>query len=383
MQTAAIGVLGWELTESPAYLGLLVFSQLGPMSILSLVGGSLADTANRRVLLLSTQTWQMLWTLVLAALVIDDVISPSVLLLMVFVIGLGQGIQAPVYTSILPVLAGHRNIKAAISLNSVQTNSARVVGPAIGGFLVANFGFAEVFAINGLSYIFVLAAVWVTQIPAAVARRGSLANRLFGGFRVAWRARQVGSPLLLMMLFVFFCLPFIGQLPAIAELNLGIDARSTQYGWFYAAFGAGGLTGALVVGTVFAQVPARRMIRMSLLGFSLALAILASLRSFAPAIPAVYAVGACYFMLPTTLASQWQEHVDESIRGRVAALWALSFGGTVPFANALAGPIIEATSLGVVLYGGAIVALGLGLLYRLVSGPVVGEELLLPAVQDY
>jgi len=383
MHTTSIGVLGWELTESPAYLGLLVFSQLGPMSLLSLVGGSLADTANRRVLLLSTQTWQMVWTLILAALVLDDVIDKNVLLLMVFVIGLGQGIQAPVYTSILPALVGRENIKAAVSLNSTQVNSARVIGPAIGGFMVANFGFAEVFFINGITYVIVLAAVWVTALPDAVARRASLGDRLFGGFRVAWRARQVGSPLLLMTLFVFFCLPFIGQLPAIAELNLGVDARSTQYGWFYAVFGAGGLTGALLVGTALARVPIRPMIRFALVGFSLSLAVLASLRSLAPALAVVYAVGVCYFMVPTSLATRWQEHVDESIRGRVAALWALSFGGTIPFANVIAGRIIEWTSLSVVLYAGAVAALILGLTYRLVSGPVVGDEILITAPQDF
>ena len=377
MQMTSLGVLGWELTESSTYLGLLILAQLGPMSILSLVGGSLADTADRRNLLFGTQVWQMAWTLVLAALVIDDVVGESLLLVVVFIIGIGQGLYAPIFTSIVPAIAGAENIKAAVSLNSIQTNASRVVGPAIGGLLAATVGFAEVFAINGVGYVAVIFAILRTDIPASTAARGaSFSDRVFGGFRVAWRAPQVGGPLLLMSLFAFFCLPFIGQLPAIAELNLGIDAQTPEYGWFYATFGLGGMAGAALVGTVLANVASRLMIRASLLGFAATLAWLGSLRDLTVAYFAIFLVALFYFSLPTVLASVWQEHVDETVRGRVAALWVLSFGGTVPIANAVAGPIIDATSLGTVIYAGAAMAVVLAALFRLRSGPVVGEEIL-------
>lgn len=377
MQMTSLGVLGWELTESPTFLGLLILAQLGPMSILSLVGGSLADTSNRRNLLFGTQAWQMAWTLVLAALVLDDVIAENVLLILVFIIGIGQGLYAPIFTSILPAIAGAENIKAAVSLNSIQTNGSRVIGPAVGGLLASTVGFAEVFAINGFAYLAVLFAIARTPIPASTATAGaSFADRVFGGFRVAWRAPQVGRPLLLMSLFAFFCLPFIGQLPAIAELNLGVDAQTPQYGWFYATFGLGGMAGAALVGTVLANVDSRLMIRASLVGFAANLAWLASIRDLTVAYVAIFLVALFYFSLPTVLASVWQEHVDETVRGRVSALWVLSFGGTVPISNAIAGPIIEATSLDTVIYGGAVMAIVLAAAFRLRSGPVVGEEIL-------
>ena len=81
-------------------------------------------------------------------------------------------------------------------------------------------------------------------------------------------------------------------------------------------------------------------------------------------------------ILPTTLSTYWQEHVDENIRGRIAAIWVLSFGGTVPFGNLIAGPVIEATSLSTVLYSSAVIAVLLGVLFRLKPGPVIGEEIL-------
>lgn len=376
MQTAALGVLAWEISESSAYLGAVIFAQLGPLAILSLIGGSLADTADRRKLLLATQVWQMMWSFVLAAMVIDGEITRGALLAMVAIIGLGQGIYAPTFTSMLPTLAGPGNLRAAIAMNSMQTNGARVIGPAIGGWFTAQFGFAEVFAINAATYVVVIGAIFITAIPASTAAARSLSDRIFGGFRVAWAAPQVGRPLLLMSLFAMFCLPFIGQMPALAEVNLGIDSRSTSYGWFYAVFGLGALAGSALVGTVLLHVSRSALVRVALLSFGMALAWLAMVRSITVGYFAIFLVGLCYLLLPTTLSTLWQEHVDESIRGRVAALWVLSFGGTVPIANIIAGPIVDATSLTTVLLFGSVAAVVLGLFYRLRPGPVVGEEIL-------
>lgn len=377
MQTAALGVLGWKISESSAYLGAIIFAQLGPLGILSLIGGSLADTADRRLLLLWTQAWQMLWTFVLALLLLDGDIGQGTLLLIVFVIGLGQGLYAPALTAVIPAIAGERNLSAAIALNSMQVNGTRVVGPAIGGFLVSIWGFAEIFALNAMSYLFVVTAIFLTRIPPGTATSRSFRERVFGGFTIAFRAPQVGRPLGLMFLFAFLCLPFIGQLPAIAEVNLDVDSASTTYGWFYACFGLGGLVGAFLVGTVFLRASTQRVVPVGLVGFAASLAWLAVLSDIRLAYVAIFLVGLFYFTIPTSLATAWQEHVSADIRGRVAALWVLSFGGTVPLANVAAGQLVEVTSLRAVLLFGACAAIALTAL-RLPSGAIVGEEILEP-----
>lgn len=425
MQSIAQGVLAWKLTGSPSFLGALVFAQLGPLGLLSLVGGSLADSVDRRRLLLFTQIWQMIGSGIIALVLFlqDDVINPTLLFVLVLGTGLAQGIYAPTFTSILPSLAGGpRNLGAAISLNSSQQNLSRVVGPALGGILTSQFGFAEVFAINALTYVFVIGAVWVTTFPEARGKVRGLADRLFGGFRIASRAAQVGRPLLVMCVFAFFCLPFIGQLPALAELHLAIDSRSSLYGYFYACFGIGALSGTLLVATMLVRRPRPTTARVTLVCFGVALAWLATRRTASAhvldelqesgrieelynsgalerdgdliiqleqigaivpvgfsdlvwAYLAVYLVGLFYLVLPTTLTTMWQEHVDESVRGRVAAVWILSFGGTVPFANLAAGPLVEAFSLQTVMLAGSVMALVLAAGARFASGPVVGEEL--------
>ncbi len=376
MQQAALGVLAWELTESPAFLGYIIFAQLGPLALLSLPGGSLADAMDRRVLLLCTQTWQMVWSFVLAWQVWDGEISEARLLLLVFVIGLGQGLFAPTFMSVVPSLAGPDNLRAAVSLNSMQVNGSRVIGPAIGGWLTSVTGFGEVFAVNAATYLIVIGAIYLTDLPAPASRAKSFVDRIFGGFKAASRAPQVGRPLLVMTTFALFCLPFIGQLPAIAELNLGIDAQSTRYGLFYACFGLGALGGATMVGTVLLNVAQSAVVRVTLSGFAVALAALAAVRTEWLGYPVIFAVGLFYFALPTVLSTFLQEHLHENVRGRVMALWVLSFGGTVPFANLIAGPIVEATSLTVVLGVGVLAALALAAGVRLERGDVIDESIL-------
>lgn len=376
MQFAALGILGWELTESNAFLGYLIFAQLAPLGFLSLIGGSLADTANRRTLLMSTQIWQMVWTFVLAALLIDGDIGETTLLILVFIIGLGQGLYAPAFTSILPLVAGEQNLQAAVALNSVQVNGARVIGPAIGGVLASSVGFAEVFAINAASYSVVIFVVARMRFPASTSAAASLSDRVFGGFRIVRRAPQVGRPIMYMATYAFLCLPFIGQLPAIAEVNLGVDSKSAEYGWFYAVFGLGALLGAILVGTYLIRFRRDHIIRGALLGFAASLAWLSQLNDIRFAYVAIFLVALFYFTLPTVFATLWQEHVDSTIRGRVAAIWVLSFGGVVPIGNVVGGRLTEATSLAVLMSIGVFSAVALAVFARIRPGPVVDETIL-------
>ncbi|MFB0901585.1 MAG: hypothetical protein QMA93_01835 [Acidimicrobiales bacterium] len=118
-----------------------------------------------------------------------------------------------------------------------------------------------------------------------------------------------------MGLFTFFCLLFIGQLPVIADVHLGVDPKSTTYGWIYAVFDLGGLTGAFLIGTAFLRPPSPRIAPVTLAAFSASRAWLTLVRSVGWACVAIYLVGLFYFSLPTALATAWQEHVDSSILG--------------------------------------------------------------------
>ena len=129
MQNVLLGAYGYHITHSATYVGLLFFAQLGPLLVLSNVGGVLADVLDRRMLLLFTQVQQLVFSIVLALVVTADHPSRVVLFACVLVIGIGNALGAPALSAILPTLVPKPDLPGAVSLQSVQMNLSRVIGP--------------------------------------------------------------------------------------------------------------------------------------------------------------------------------------------------------------------------------------------------------------
>ena len=361
MQNVVLGALAYDLTGSPTFVGVLLFAQLGPLLLFSLVGGLLADVFDRRRLLMVVAVIQGVLSVLLALVARGDDPSRTALVVIVFGIGVGQSIFGPTYSALLPSLVGREDLAGAISLNSAQLNGSRVIGPAIGGLLDARFGASAVFSVNAASYLLVIWSLATVRLPPPVVDTSGLQGmrRLVSGVHVAKRDPVVGRSLVIIVLFSLLALPFIGQLPTLADRNLGIDSRSVQYGLLYTCFGAGALLGALSIGTVLAARRMESVVRGGLLAFAASLAVFALLRDPGPAYPVVLLVGLGYFAVITSLSTVLQQRLDEQTRGRVMALWIMGFGGTVPIGNLIAGPIIEATSVTTVVLAGAVVAVAL------------------------
>jgi MFS family permease len=361
MQNVVLGAYAFELTRSPAYVSLVAFAQLGPLLLFSVVGGLLADTFDRRRILVVAQVVQLLGSLALAALVLGDDPSRVAIVAAVFVVGTGNAINAPAWVAMVPDLAGRQNMAGAISLNSTQMNASRVVGPAIGGVLFAGIGAAGVFTLNAVTYLFVIASLLVVHPPPAVVDASGPRGfrRLLGGFQVAREDRLVRRALVSLTVFSLLCLPFTGQMPTIAAENLGLRPKSLAYGLLYATFGLGAVLGAVSIGTFLASRSKAKIMRNGLAVFAVALAVFGLLRTAWPAYAVVLVIGFAYFATVTSLNTVLQQHLDDRVRGRVMSLWLMAFGGTVPIGLLIAGPVAEATSITVVLLYGAVVAAGL------------------------
>ncbi len=368
MQSVTLGAYALELSGSPTFLSLVLFAQLGPMLVLSVVGGALADVVDRRRLLIAAEVEQLLASAALAVLVATGEPSRGALLAVVALIGVGSAFHMPTFSAVLPSLVDREDLAGALSLNSTQMNVARVVGPALGGVAFAAFGAASVFALNAFTYLFVIAAVLAVRIPPVEAARGDVASgwrRLAGGFAVARRDPLVRRCLVTMAAFAFLCMPFIGQMPTIASRNLGIDPSSTAYGLLYTCFGLGAIVGAVSIGTFLARWSRPRLVRQGLVGFAVSLGVFAALRTPAPAYAAVLVVGFFYFAMVTALSVVLQERLADAVRGRVMALWVMAFGGTIPLGLLVAGPLAERTSISLVMSYGVVAALALAAYARL------------------
>jgi hypothetical protein len=211
-----------------------------------------------------------------------------------------------------------------------------------------------------VTYLFVVAALLMVTLPAVPQppTKASRWSELTAGITVAREDRVVGRCLITVFLFSLLALAFIGQMPVVAAHNLGVNlSRSPDYGILYACFGAGALTGALSIGTVFARTSKPLLVRLCLVGYSLTLCAFALERSTVPAYINVAVVGFFYFAFITALNTTLQARLPENVRGRVLALWMMGFGGTVGIGNLLVGPIVAALNITNVLLFGAGVAL--------------------------
>jgi MFS family permease len=357
MQNVALGAFAFELTGSSGFVALLGFAQLGPLLVLSIVGGLLADTIDRRWLLVGCQVEQMVLSVVLALVVAQDDPSRAALVVCVLGIGVGNALNAPTFSAVLPQLVGPRDLVGAVSLQSVQLNLSRVVGPAIAGLVLPLVRPSGVFLINAVTYVFAIASLLSVSIPRPYPSYGEQGlRRLVGGFAVARHDRLVRRCLLAITSISFFCLPFIGLLPVIAGRSLDLDVQGAGYGVLFAGFGLGAALGAIAVGTVLVKRSKPAAVRIGLLFFGLSLAVFAMLRDPGPAYPVLFLVGLCYFGTVTSLSTVLQAHLDESVRGRVMALWIMGFGGTVPFGLLVGGFIADRTSVTAVVLIGAVVA---------------------------
>jgi len=366
MQNVVLGALAYKLSGgSPVFVGLIMFAQLGPLMLLSMVGGVMADSMDRKKILVVLTIEQGLFSAVLALVVMGSHPSEVLIFLVVLIIGIGNALYAPTFSAVLPVLVPKEDLNGAISLNSVQMNASRVVGPAIGAFMFVRWGAPSVFILNSVSYVAVIIVVLRIHIPPAIATGTQGLHRLLEGVRYSRVDRVVGRSLVTIFVFSLVCLPFITQLPTIAGHSLHIAPKSNAYGLLYGAFGLGAVVGALSIGTVFASADKARLTRLGLVGFGVMLFVFGLLRSAAPAYLVIFLVGGVYFAVITSLSTVLQVDLDNKVRGQVMALWIMGFGGTVPFGGLAGGVLMEHFGITPVITGGAIVAVALAVYARL------------------
>ncbi len=359
MQTVVLAAFVFTETRSSTDVGLMTLAQLGPLFLLAPIGGMAADRFDRRVVLIVVTAEQSVVALVIAWLTRIHDPRIGALFVVVLASGIGQAFYAPTYSALIPTLVDRKDLAGAISLNSANMNLSRVIGPAIGGVVYAKVGASWVFVGNSVSYLVLIGVLLTVRI--APVRRGALTGwrRLLEGFAIARRDRVVGRCLTTMVLFSFFCLPIAILMPVLAHNDLGMRADSIAYGLLYASFGAGAVVGALSIGTFLAGQVLEGIIRIGLGGYALTLAVFGLLRAPGPAYPVAFLLGLFYFVTVTSLATVLQQRLDDSVRGRVMALWAMAFGGTVPLGAILAGPLSGRFGIAAVVLGGAVVAAGL------------------------
>lgn len=355
MQNVVLPAYAYERTGRASIVGLLVFAQLGPLLLLSIPAGVIADRVDRRRWLIAMQIVQLLFSVVLAGLAAGDA-AIWMLFAASLGVGVGNALNAPAWSAMLPMLVSRQDIPGSISLNSTTLNAARVIGPIIVAvFSPLGVTTAQFFLVNAATYLFVIVALYQTRLPAVAKAVGERGLRQFtAGIRLV-RTMPVTLRLLLsLMTFSLISLPYVGLFPAVSDELFGIAETTSTYKWLYATWALGACLGGLAVGTLFVGTDKRRLVRIGFAGIAVSLAGFALGSGPAGAFVAAVPLGFAYFATTTSMMTIVQSRLHDHERGRVMSIWFMAFGGTVPVGNLIFGPVMDAVGAQWVLLGGAL-----------------------------
>ena len=335
MDQIALNWLVYQLTGSGVALGFLNFCRLMPILVFTLVGGVVADRVERRKLIFATQAVSMLLAFALAILVSTGLVEYW----MVLVIAVGRGVtlsfNQPARQSLISDLVPREDLMNAIALNSATMNLTRVIGPAIGGILIATVGVAGAFYVNGASFVGVLYGLALMRFPPHHRRaHGSLVADMLAGMRYLGGHPRLRTLVLLAVLPMVFGMPYMTMLTVFASDVLLVGG--TGLGLLTACSGTGAVLGALWVASLKRREHRDRIMLGGLAGFGVALMAF----SFSPwlwlSAVALLAVGACQQLYMSINNSLIQEDVDDQYRGRIMSTLFLN-RATVPLGTMLAG----------------------------------------------
>jgi len=347
MQNLALGWLLARMPHSSLLLGLYGFASLAPVLGLSFLGGTLADRADRRRILLATQFVLMFVALGLGALAYWGQINWWQMILAALLTGVALALNSPAYQALLPDLVPREDLAAAVALNSIQFNLARIIGHSLAGFAVAYIGEAGCFLLNALSYIAMIHALLSIRV-ASQHRRGDeipFATRAREGLTYLAARPDAIQLILTVACISLLGLPYFFLLPKFGRDVLGADARAL--GWLTAAVSVGALVGGLLAPSVqrLAGDHNRRGLLvcsggafwLCLFGFSMS-------RNYWLSVGLLTGLGFWLVVTITTVATVLQSTTPTQMRGRVMSVHGIAVNGMAPIGAFLVGAAAEKSS---------------------------------------
>lgn len=359
VQNVAQGWLVYDITNNEQMLALVSFMGMIPVSLLGPFAGVLTDMLNRRTVLILTQLVFGLNALLLAAAIHFGFVSIGLILVVALVNGVASTVEMPTRQSLVSSVVPAENLSAAVPMQAMTFNMARIIGPAIGGVLLTYFGPQACYLVNGLSYTALVFAVLAIRANLTHVSRTvqPIRDLLMEGARYTFR-----DPRLRMLFFMesavsVFGLAYLPLLPAFAKDVLKVGEMGL--GQLYTAIGVGALTG-LITLIYYSQRPIKALVvKVAMTTMACGLLLL----SFAPspilAYPVLALLGASAIMQFNTTNTLFQTIAPEQLKGRVLAMhiWALS--GSAPIALPLFGWIAKTYSVpDAMRFGGCVVLFG-------------------------
>lgn len=364
MQKLAQSWLVLQLSGSPFYLGLDSFLGETPIFLFALLAGAVADRFDRRKLLIASQLVQMASAFILAALFALGLAKVWQILALSFLVGTAQSFGAPAYQSLLPSLVPRAHLPNAIAMNSIQFNLARVIGPVLGGFALANLGAAWCFGLNGVSYLAVIATLLLISpsfTPAPT--QETLAESVRGGVRFIRRDANIVSLILVSFATTYLGIPIVTFLPVFAKNVFAGDERT--YTLLLSVEAVGAITGALLVAARGKRSHLGRDALLGVLGLGVFMFAFASAKTLWVSCVFLFFAGMMLIGCFSLFSSLIQFIATDEMRGRVMSIYNIAFRGGMPVGSLVTGALIPLFGAPAVVsaHGVLLLALGLYLLF--------------------
>ena len=369
IQSVAGSWLMLDLTGSNTWVGLMVASSTLPVLFLALAAGALADMFDRTRLMLIAQGIMGASALGMSILTFLDLITPETLLLLGLTLGVGVALNLPTWQALLPDLVPRGMIASAVALQSAAFNTARAVGPAIGGVILASLGAAAGFGINFLTYGFVIVALLLVSRSLELPDRDStsFSNAVALGVRFARFTPVFRRLLALVAMFAVFSAVIQAVLP---DHTRTLGGNELAYGFLLGAMGVGALIAAWFRERFMNRFPDKPA-QITITGFGIAGITVGLAPSIVVAVFGMLVAGFFWVLTLTGLNATAQLISPQWIRGRAMSLYSLSFGGILPLGSILAGVVSDATSTPIALVVLSSFAVVLGLTSPVFAVPSV------------
>jgi len=362
MQIVAQGWVVYNLTDSALMLGLVNFIALIPVLPISLLSGVLSDRFSRRKLMLVTETVLLIQAFLMAVLIYLDMIQVWHVMLLSFVLGAAAAMEQPARLAFVNDIVGKEDLSNAVALNSSGYNSARIIGPAIAGLIIASFGAAACFMINGFTYLALILALLVIRIPQQIrsTERIRIVGSLKDGFEYIQENKVIPGLLFIISIASFLTIPYIALMPVFARDILATGAEGL--GFLMTAVGVGAILGAFLVAylregnrgkwLIYANVIGPVFLVFFVLSGSLPLSLLL-----------VVLVGASNAIRLTLANSLAQLNTADEYHGRVMSIFNLLFNGSSRVGALVIGGLAEFTNISWALGVSAALSAVIGLVF--------------------
>jgi predicted MFS family arabinose efflux permease len=341
MQIIAQGWLVYQISGSELALGVAGFASAIPVLVLSPFAGVLADRINKRTLMVTTQICAMILALVLAALAFTGTVQVWHIVLLAGALGVVNAFDGPTRQAFVVEMVGRDDLPNAIALNSMTFNTGRIIGPAIGGLVLASLGAGWCFLLNGVTFLAVIIGLVAMRLPPHQPKmdQPSPWEQMVTGLSYVQHQPQLRALLILALSFSLFGISYSTVLPAFIDKALGKDA--TAFGTINAMSGIGAVAAAFMIARWGSGGYRGEWLYWGILGFPIVLVAFALVRFYPLSLILAVLLGIGFMTTFTLINTLLQTNVADEMRGRVLSLYTLTFFGFAPFGNLAVGSVSE------------------------------------------